>query len=146
MGNFLATVDFLKPDEVITLISLGAESPVALYAMIEAAPEAFSSLLGTEKLEKLTRELQTRISPSEFRVVFGSQATLHPLGALVTTVPEKLLDPGFDVSQRDALYAEMRKLEQLGTPEAKRRATVIRKRLDAMQEVYPLATDSKNQC
>jgi hypothetical protein len=51
--HFLDRFDWLSSKEKSTLAALGADSPAALWAMIDASPEPFVRTLGKIRTEQL---------------------------------------------------------------------------------------------
>jgi hypothetical protein len=117
--HFLDRFDWLSSKEKSTLAALGADSPAALWAMIDASPEPFVRTLGKIRTEQLLDALWQLTPVEERRILEDRSFTpLPPLGVAVDETGASLLDPGYDIRKRDLLYQKLKELKREHGPHA----------------------------
>jgi hypothetical protein len=107
----------LTAEEEEKLGRLGLSSPAAVLAMRRAAPEPFDNLLGKDRADEIVARIKSQMTPVELDQL-NSRATVRrfPLGAILGAPPSELLEPKFDIEERDRLFGELRSLRQLSSP------------------------------
>jgi hypothetical protein len=132
-SHFLQMIDWLTPRERATLSSLGAESAAALWGAIDASPDSFVDLLGSERAKRLSKQLWQMI-PRDQRRIFEHSTPSPPPGVPVDFEPPPLSPTVYDVKERDRLFEELQRLRSEPGPEAKRKAERIEQELKTLLE------------
>jgi hypothetical protein len=129
--GFLESIPLLTPEERSSLASLTVDSPAALWAMIEASPEAFDRKLGSARTRLLSGALWHLIPPNERQILANPNfAPPPPVGlAIDDGGPVRLSEPHYDISKRDQLHKELQKLKGQDNPDAKRNAENLEREL-----------------
>jgi hypothetical protein len=110
---------------------LGADSPAALYSLIEAAPTAFESFMGGAA--RVVRErLQHLVSATESARA-TCDTTEFPLGAELSQ-PPRLREPPYDVVLRDRLFSELQDLRRNPVTRNGARAKQLEQELNLLLE------------
>ena len=100
-------------DLVQKLASLGAETPSALLAMINASRELFDRFVGKQEAEQIVRRLRDMV-PRGRSSVGRLRAPPGKMGVPLRPAPAGPTPPHFDVGQRDQMFSHIRQLRQSG--------------------------------
>lgn len=123
-------------EEKAKIDKLGAPSPAALLAMIQAAPEAFDRYLGGERAQALAEALRRLISESERALLDVPVRQFPATGAIIGRKAPLLRSPRYDIAERDRLFEQLQYLRQQkdSSPAAKRRIAELEEKLNALLE------------
>jgi len=130
--HFLDQISFLTQADRDQLKSIDADSPVALYAAIQASRISFERILDQEKLNSLEKELYSLISPAERNILIANAFSPPPSGAIVTHGPSELGPPGFDIEERDRLFEKLQHLRSINSTECEVQAREVEQQLNAL--------------
>jgi hypothetical protein len=113
----------ISPAQKEQIRSLGADTPAALYAMIQAEPDAFRSFLGSDAMGRIAASLDQSLD-FEQKTALSRPTPYFSLGADLSG-PPKLLPPRFDIEKRDRLFDELQQLKsRAGTKDNARIASL----------------------
>jgi hypothetical protein len=107
--------------------TLGVESEDALYGLIEAAWDQFSSFLGGEAAARLRTFLSSRMPET----APSTPLPRFALGAQISKLP-KLGTPTIDIELRDRLFDEWRDLQSDPSTRDSERSAQLRSQLEAL--------------
>ncbi len=125
----------LTDDERGKLAELGATHPEQLLDAIAASRGAFESWFGADRTARLEDNLNRLIGPS--REAVAPPFEIPSFGVPLSREPAATLpDPGYDVAERDRLYARLEALRHRAslTDAEAAEATDLERRLTRMLE------------
>jgi len=135
MGNhFLEGIRFLTETERSSLRALAADSPAALWGMMDASPEPFCRLLGRVRARRLSEDLWRMTTPEERRILKDRSFAPPPLGVVVDEEAPPLPAPDYDIETRDRLHGELQQLRSENSPDARRKADSVEQQLRMLLE------------
>jgi hypothetical protein len=120
----------LSEEEKGQLRSLGADSPAALLALIDAARESFERFFGLEKTDSLRRTLQGIMASGEH--LPSGPVPKYALGAMLEPLPNIPVHSCFNTAVRDQLYREWTELQKNPATRNGPRAQELERRLTAL--------------
>lgn len=129
MSDFIDTLQISQTDKA-KLKQLGTDTPFALLALIEAAPDKFSSFMGGSA-DLIREQVGTLVPPAQRRSVLPRDA--FSLGAQLSSAP-RLVEPTYDVALRDRLFQEWQTLQQNPSTRDSGRAKELEQRLSDLLE------------
>jgi hypothetical protein len=101
--------------EAEKLSALGADTPQALLALIQAAPEAFSDFVGANHARDILQRLHQIVPSSEPSYL---PAPPRRFGVPLTGAPSGPTKPRFNIERRDQLFDQIQLLKRSGAPES----------------------------
>jgi hypothetical protein len=113
---------------------LDAPTPIGLLSIIRSSPQAFDSLVGHGVARELEEALTRMVPAHEQEQIFSMPKREFALGAMVDSEEPGLSAPGYDVAERDALFAELESLRKSNdrSPAAAQKIHTLEEQLEAL--------------
>ena len=136
MYEFLDQIPGLSKDEREKLIVFGAQTPLGLLSLIEAAPDEFRRYFGRDRTDVFKQELSKLVSRKEREEIDRLPASTFQTGARVDAPAPPLKEPGYDLTERDHLFSVIQELKTLPdkSPAQVRYLKELEGRLESLME------------